>query len=144
MHVRWSLPAAEDLERICERIERDNPEAARRVARTIYDGCAKLKDFPHLGRASSRMTGRRELVFATLPYIVVYRVTEQAVEISRIFQEVGSCLLEHFAVREPDPFRTRRAFIPFIIRATRAAGYREELGHGQFCAPWRAARFGSS
>src|SRR5580658_7545623 len=40
MEVRWSLPAAEDLERICERIERDNPEAARRVARSIYDGCA--------------------------------------------------------------------------------------------------------
>jgi plasmid stabilization system protein ParE len=39
------LPAAEDLERICEWIERDNPEAARRVAKTIYNGCAKLKDF---------------------------------------------------------------------------------------------------
>jgi addiction module RelE/StbE family toxin len=85
MEVRWSMPAAEDLERICERIERDNPEAARRVARTIYDGCARLKDFPHLGRASSRMTGRRELVFSPLPYIVVYQFTEHAVEISRIF-----------------------------------------------------------
>ena len=85
MQVRWSLPAAEDLERICERIERDNPEAARRIARTIYDGCARLKDFPYIGRASSRMTGRRELVFFPLPYIVVYQVTELAVEISRIF-----------------------------------------------------------
>jgi len=85
MEVRWSLPAAEDLERICERIERDNPDAARRVARTIYDGCARLKSYPHLGRASGRMTGRRELVFSSLPYIVVYQVTEQAIEISRIF-----------------------------------------------------------
>jgi toxin ParE1/3/4 len=85
MQVRWSAPAVEDLERICERIERDNPEAARRVARTVYDGCAGLKDFPRLGRTSSRMPGRRELVFSPLPYIVVYRVTEHAVEISRIF-----------------------------------------------------------
>jgi addiction module RelE/StbE family toxin len=85
MEVRWSLPAAEDLERICERIERDNPEAARRVAQTIYDGCGRLKDFPRLGRSSDRMTGRRELVFPPLPYIVVYQVTEHAVEISRIF-----------------------------------------------------------
>ena len=85
MQVRWSLPATEDLERICERIERDNPEAARRIARTIYDGCARLKDFPYIGRASSRMTGRREVVFSPLPYIVVYQVTQQAVEISRIF-----------------------------------------------------------
>ena len=68
MQVRWSLPAAQDLERICQRIECDNQEAARRVARTIYDGCARLKDFPYIGRASRRMTGRRELVFSPLPY----------------------------------------------------------------------------
>ena len=60
MEVRWSIPAAEDLEHICEWIERDSPEAARRVARTIYDECARLKDFPNLGRASRSMAGRRE------------------------------------------------------------------------------------
>ena len=38
MIVRWWLPAAEDLERVCERIERDNPATAHRVATTIYDG----------------------------------------------------------------------------------------------------------
>jgi plasmid stabilization system protein ParE len=32
------------------------------------------------------MAERHELVFSTLPYIVVYHVTEDAVEISRIFQ----------------------------------------------------------
>jgi toxin ParE1/3/4 len=85
MELRWSLPAAEDLERICERIERDNPEAAGRVARTVYQGCARLKDFPYLGRASSRLAGRRELVFSPLPYIAVYQVTANAVEISRIY-----------------------------------------------------------
>jgi plasmid stabilization system protein ParE len=85
MEVRWSIPAAEDLEHICEWIERDNPETARRVARRIYDECARLKDFPNLGRASRRMPGRRELTFAPLPYIVVYQVTPNAIEISRIF-----------------------------------------------------------
>ncbi|HTU46583.1 MAG TPA: type II toxin-antitoxin system RelE/ParE family toxin [Bryobacteraceae bacterium] len=85
MEVRWSTAAADDLERICEWIERDNPEAARRLAKTIYDGCGKLKDFPHMGRASARMSGRRELLFPSLPYIAVYRLTECAVEISRIF-----------------------------------------------------------
>lgn len=66
MEVRWSTPAADDLERICEWIERDNPEAARRVAKTIYDGCGKLKRFPLMGRASARMSGRRELLFRPL------------------------------------------------------------------------------
>ena len=84
MTVRWSLPAAEDLERICERIGRDNPHAARRVARTIYDGCAGLQEFPHMGRPSSRMNGRRELVFSPLPYIVVYRMKDDELEILHI------------------------------------------------------------
>jgi plasmid stabilization system protein ParE len=86
MEVRWSLPAANDLERICERIEQDNPEAARRVAKTVYDGCARLKDHPHLGRVCLRLPGRRELLFPPLPYMAVYQVTERAIEISRIFQ----------------------------------------------------------
>jgi plasmid stabilization system protein ParE len=73
------------LEHICEWIERDNPETARRVARTIYEGCARLKDFPNLGRASQRMPWRRELTFPPLPYVVVYQVKPNAIEISRIF-----------------------------------------------------------
>jgi toxin ParE1/3/4 len=85
MEIRWSLPAAEELERICERIERDSPDAASRVARTIYDGCERLKNFPKLGRVSRRMSGRREMTFASLPYIVVYQVKLNAIEISRIF-----------------------------------------------------------
>jgi|HubBroStandDraft_6_1064221.scaffolds.fasta_scaffold702281_2 plasmid stabilization system protein ParE len=67
------MPAAEDLECICQRIERDNPEAARRVARTIYDGCASLKANPNIGRASKRIDGRRELLFPPLPYIAFTR-----------------------------------------------------------------------
>ncbi len=43
--IRWSVPAAEDFERICERIERDNPDAARRVAQIIFSGCERLKNF---------------------------------------------------------------------------------------------------
>jgi addiction module RelE/StbE family toxin len=84
MEVRWSTPAAEDLERIFRRIEKSNPTAAREVVKTIYDGCHALKDFPHLGRPG-RMKGRRELTFSPLPYIVVYQIKEYAVEISRVY-----------------------------------------------------------
>jgi len=85
MEIRWSIPAAEDLERISTWIERDHPEAAKRVAATIYNGIAQLRNSPGIGRASSRMHGWRELVFASLPYIAVYRVREEVIEIARIF-----------------------------------------------------------
>jgi len=82
MEVRWSALAAEDLERIFERIEKDNPTAARETVKAIYEGCAALRDFPHRGRPG-RMSGRRELVFS--PYIAVYQVKKHAVEISRVY-----------------------------------------------------------
>jgi len=85
MQVRWSITAVEDLEHICDWIRRDNPEAARRVARTIYDECTLLKDFPNLGRRSHRMAERHELTFAPWPYVVIYQVKPDAVEISPIF-----------------------------------------------------------
>jgi toxin ParE1/3/4 len=69
MEVRWSTLAVEDLEHIFQRIEKDNPTAARETVKTIYDGCEALKDFPHRGRPGS-MSGRRELVFSR--YIAVY------------------------------------------------------------------------
>jgi len=47
------------------------PETAGRVARTIYDECARLKDFPNLGRTSRHMTGRYA---ATARFKVSYRL----------------------------------------------------------------------
>ena len=85
MKIRWSPEAADDLQHICERIGIDNPEAASRVAVTIYQWCDRLKESPRVGRTSHRMPEWRELVFPPLPYIVVYLVTEEAVEITRIF-----------------------------------------------------------
>jgi toxin ParE1/3/4 len=82
MEIRWSPLAAEDLERIFQRIAKDNPTAAREIVQAIYDGCAALKDFPHRGRPG-RINGRRELVFT--PYIAVYQVKEHSVEISRVY-----------------------------------------------------------
>jgi toxin ParE1/3/4 len=84
MKIRWSPEAADDLERIALHIHEDNPEAARRIVKTISDGIIALKTFPGLGRVG-RETGSRELVFSPLPYVAVYRVNGNIVEISRIW-----------------------------------------------------------
>jgi plasmid stabilization system protein ParE len=85
MEIRWSLPAAEDLDRICAWIERDNPVAAKQVASTIYNGIAQLKHLPGMGRSSSRINGWRELTFSPLPCIAVYRIKQDTIEIARIY-----------------------------------------------------------
>ncbi len=84
MRVRWTIPATDDLYNIIHRIQSDNPDAAAEVAESLYDGCGGLRRFPHLGR-KGRISGTRELVFAGLPYIVVYRIQDQVVEVMRIY-----------------------------------------------------------
>ena len=73
-----------NLERIVSRIRQDNPRSARQIADTIYQRCTSLQTFPNRGRIG-RIAGTRELVLAPLPFIVVYRVKPEAVEIVRIY-----------------------------------------------------------
>jgi len=84
MRIRWTAPAAQDLYSIIRYIQRDNPSAAREVAKTIYDGCESLVNFPNRGR-HGKVSGTRELTFSPLPYIAVYRVTGDTVEILHIW-----------------------------------------------------------
>ncbi len=83
MIIRWSPEAAADFAGIVEYIRKQNPSAADRVARTLYDSVASLESFPNRGRLG-RISGTRELVLTPLPFIVVYRVQGIAVEIVRV------------------------------------------------------------
>jgi len=83
MEIMWSPEAANDFAAIVKRIRDDNPAAALRVARSIYQDIGKLQSFPNQGRAG-RVDGTRELVFPPLPFIVVYRVKAGSVEIARV------------------------------------------------------------
>ncbi len=83
MRVRWSPEAADDFETALQRIRDDNRVAARRIAQLIYDGIGALSKFPNRGRIG-RVAGTRELVFAPLPFVAVYRVGDDFVEIARV------------------------------------------------------------
>jgi toxin ParE1/3/4 len=80
--IRWTTEAADQLEAIVNQIREDNPEAARAVAQAILDRVAGLKRFAGLGRPGERK-GTRELV--SPPYVVVYRLKEDVVEILYIW-----------------------------------------------------------
>jgi toxin ParE1/3/4 len=83
MQIRWSPAATEDLFHIVEFIRRENGSAAQRVAKTIYDHVSSLSSFPQLGK-QGRVDGTRELSVPSLPFIVVYRVFQDAVEIAGV------------------------------------------------------------
>jgi len=64
-------------------LAKDNPYAAERMERKVYDRVSLLEEFPLTGRPSRG--GLRELVISGTPYIAVYRVTGHEVVILRFF-----------------------------------------------------------
>ncbi len=84
MRIRWTAPAADDLENIHRYLLKHYPQLAESTVRTIYGQIKRLKTSPNRGRLGHR-SGTRELPIPSLPYIVIYTVQPDAVEILHIY-----------------------------------------------------------
>jgi plasmid stabilization system protein ParE len=84
MQVRWTSPAAQDLEDIALYIQRDSESAAEVVANALFDAANSLEFLPSRGRVG-RIPGTPELVVPGLPYIVLYEVADTAIQILHIY-----------------------------------------------------------
>ena len=80
--MRWTPEASGQLEVAVKHIRQDSPVVARNVAQTVIDRIEQLAVFPGLGRPGE-VSGTRELV--SPPYVVVYRYSEEIVEILHIW-----------------------------------------------------------
>ncbi|MGQ0657851.1 MAG: type II toxin-antitoxin system RelE/ParE family toxin [Chromatiales bacterium] len=83
MELKWTTIAIEDLEDAGNFIAEDNPAAARRMAERVRESVEYLLEHPNLGRRG-RMRGTRELVASGTPFIVVYRVRLDAIQVLRV------------------------------------------------------------
>ncbi|TIH13393.1 type II toxin-antitoxin system RelE/ParE family toxin [Marinifilum sp. JC120] len=83
---RWTKPAQKDLQGQLEYIERENPEIVSRIASQIRKATESLDTFPQIGRDGT-VEGTRELVIPKLPFICVYRIKDNHVEIIRFLHE---------------------------------------------------------
>jgi plasmid stabilization system protein ParE len=83
MRIRWTVPAAGDLEGVKNFLQQHHPQFAETTMRTIHHRIQSLKTSPDLGRPGHR-TGTRELVLTPLPYVVVYSVKVGAIQILHI------------------------------------------------------------
>lgn len=84
MRVLWTEPAARALENIQDYIARDNHRAAFEAAQRIRHTVNQLEEHPKLGK-QGRVRGTSELVIPGLPYIVVYRVKNNEVQILSLY-----------------------------------------------------------
>lgn len=83
MRVIWTPEAEADLEEGVTYIARDNVSAAIATEERVFDAADGLSDFPNKGRA--RLDGRRELVVAATPFLLVYRAEPGSVVILRVW-----------------------------------------------------------
>jgi len=84
MRIRWTPAAAADLEHLSTYLKEHHPNYRQPTMRKLYEGIRSLKQWPNRGRVG-REDGTRELLFPPLPYVAVYRVTEQSIEVLRIY-----------------------------------------------------------
>ena len=56
---------------------------ARRVSDAIFETATSLQDMPNRGR-KGRKLDTREMLISGFPFVIIYRVGQEAVEIARI------------------------------------------------------------
>jgi toxin ParE1/3/4 len=83
LKIKWVRLAVTDLDEAAAFISQDNPQAAKRQVKRIWDAARLLSDHPDAGRPG-RVHGTRELVVADTPFIVPYRVVGNTVQILRV------------------------------------------------------------
>jgi toxin ParE1/3/4 len=83
MPVQWTVSAGLDRKAAIDYIAKDNLSAALSQLDEIEGQTDRLADYPKLGRPG-RVKGTRELVVNRTPFIVVYRIKGEMVQILRV------------------------------------------------------------
>lgn len=84
MKIRWTKIALADLIKIFEYISNeDMHETARKIVGIINSNVDQLSKFPESGK-KGRVENTRELVVSGTPFIIVYRIKNEALEILTI------------------------------------------------------------
>lgn len=80
MKIEWTVPALQHVRDAREYIAIDNPAAAARQIDRIEAAVNLLRAFPMMGR-TGRRSGTRELPVPGTPYVLVYRVKQESMQV---------------------------------------------------------------
>jgi len=83
MQVIWEDDARNDFDFAIAFLEEQSSSAAQRIGGRILEAVALLERFPEIAQPS-RHRGLRQLVVARTPYLVIYRVHDDRVEIRAV------------------------------------------------------------
>ena len=77
--IVWTGPALDDLGRIKQHVERDDPRAAELLAARIRESVLRLQHHPLSGRVVPEFASRELREVIVPPYRIVYQVGRQVV-----------------------------------------------------------------
>ena len=83
MRINWSKRAIADLKGIADYIEKDDADAAERVAARIFDRVMSFNTMADRSKPG-RLPGTRESFLVPWPYFIVYRIVGDEVRVLRI------------------------------------------------------------
>jgi toxin ParE1/3/4 len=84
MRIRWTPAAAADLQGVSDYLKERHPRYREPTMRRLFGDIRGLKQWPERGRPG-REEGTREILFPPTPYVAVYRVRGQTIEVMRIY-----------------------------------------------------------
>ena len=91
--IKFQPAALTDIAAISNLISKNNPGAAKFVVKSIVHIINQLGTFPKIGRRG-RIYGTHEMTVPSLPFILVYKIGAEEVEIIAVF---------HTSRNRPDP-----------------------------------------
>ena len=86
LKIQESKLALINLDEIASYYEYQQPGLGYRFVAYYYKQVEILKSMPHIGR-SGKVMGTREIVLQEFPYLVIYRVRGNIVQILRVFHQ---------------------------------------------------------
>jgi len=85
--VVWAETALKDLESVAEYIELEDPEAAKRLVRRVFEKTDQLEDFPESGPRPRVLKGTPYRRLISKPLLIYYRVEDDVALIVHVVKE---------------------------------------------------------
>jgi len=83
LNIVWTATAARNRDEQLTYVGQDNPSAALRLDLEIGNQIRQLLLYPEIGRLG-RIAGTRELVINRTPFIAIYRIRPDSIQILRL------------------------------------------------------------
>lgn len=84
MKTSWTPRALSHLRAAYEYIAEDSSAAAEALLERIFSGVEMLARYPQLGH-DGRIDGTRELILAGTPFVIVYQVGPEQIDVLAVF-----------------------------------------------------------